>query len=74
MSDVIVIRVSKELKEEMRKININWSEYLREKIREKIRKERLKRIWSEIEELKKLIPPSPTRNFSVDAIREDREK
>ncbi|MGQ4892109.1 MAG: hypothetical protein ACP6IP_06430 [Candidatus Njordarchaeia archaeon] len=74
MSDVVVIRIPNELKKEMKKIKINWSEYLREKIRERIRKEKLKQIWDEIEELKKLIPPSPTKDFSTRSIREDRER
>ena len=74
MSDVFVIRIPKELKREMKKIKINWSEYLREKIKERIRRKRLKKIWGEIEELKKLIPPSPAKDFSVRSIREDRER
>ncbi len=74
MSDIITIRVSKELKEEMKKVNINWSQYLRDKIIERLRRERLKKLWSEIEELRKKIPPSPVRDFSVRSIREDRER
>jgi len=74
VSDVVVIRVPSELKEEMKKLNINWSQYLREKIEEKIRREKLKVLWSKIEEIKKKIPPSPDEDFSVKAIREDRER
>ena len=43
LSDIITIRVSKELKEEMKKVNINWSQYLRDKIIERLRRERLKK-------------------------------
>ncbi len=74
LSDLVVIRVPKKLKEEMKKININWSEYLRRQIEERIRKEKLKKLWKEIEEIKNKIPPSPTKDFSVKSIREDRER
>ncbi len=51
--DVIIsLRVPERLKEEMSKIEINWSEYLRKAIEDKICKERMKKIWSEIEDLK----------------------
>ncbi len=74
LSDLVVVRVPKHVKEKMKKLNINWSEYLRKKIEEKLEKERLKILWEEIEEIKKKIPPSPTKNFSVESIREDRER
>lgn len=51
--DVIIsLRVPERLKEEMGKIDVNWSEYLRKAIEDKIYKERMKKIWSEIEDLK----------------------
>jgi len=74
MSDTVVIRVPKKLKEEMKKININWSAYLRQQIERKIKREKLKKLWREIEEIKNRIPPSPIKDFSVKSIREDRER
>ncbi|RLI75049.1 hypothetical protein DRP05_15405 [Archaeoglobales archaeon] len=48
----ISIRVPNKLKEEMNKIKINWSEYLRIAIEEKIKEEKLKKLWVEIENIK----------------------
>ena len=51
--DVIIsLRVPERLKEEMSKVEVNWSEYLRKAIEDKISKEKMKKIWSEIEDLK----------------------
>ncbi|WP_290597588.1 MULTISPECIES: hypothetical protein [unclassified Archaeoglobus] len=51
--DVIIsFRIPEYLKSEMDKININWSEYLRKKIEEKLRLEEMRAILSEIEALK----------------------
>ncbi len=51
--DVIIsLRIPERLKEEMSKVDVNWSEYLRKAIEDKICKEKMKRIWSEIESLK----------------------
>lgn len=54
--DVIVsFRIPEYLKSEMEKIDINWSEFLREKVEEKIKLERMKNVWSEIEAIRDLI-------------------
>ena len=74
MSDIIAIRVPKELKEKMKRYKINWSEYIRSKIIERILIEEKKEIWAEIEKIIEKIPKSPEKNFCVKAIREDREK
>lgn len=75
MSETISIRVPKELKERMKRYNnVNWSEYLRGKIEEKLVLEGLKELSKKIEEAKRRIPPSPTPDFSTKAIREDRER
>ncbi len=51
--DVIIsLRIPRKLKEEMSKLNVNWSEYIREAIEYKISMEKMKRIWVEIENLK----------------------
>lgn len=48
----ISIRIPHNLKEEMGKIKINWSEYIRSAIEDKIREEKLKKLWKEIESVK----------------------
>jgi hypothetical protein len=37
MSEIIDIKISKDLKAEMAKFGVNWSEYVRESIDEKIK-------------------------------------
>jgi len=49
---VISIRIPKWLKEEMDRIDINWSEYIRDSIEKKVLTEELKKIWNQIETLK----------------------
>ncbi len=51
--DVIIsLRIPGRLKEEMSKVDVNWSEYLRKAIEDKISREKMRKIWSEIEDLK----------------------
>ncbi len=53
--DVIIsIRIPEWLKAEMEKTDINWSEYIRGKIEERIKLEKLSSILSAIEEIKKV--------------------
>ena len=49
---VISIRIPEWLKEEMESININWSEYIRSAIEERVNREKMRSIWREIEDLK----------------------
>lgn len=49
---VISIRIPKWLKEEMDRIDINWSEYIRDSIEKKVSIEELKKIWGQIETIK----------------------
>ncbi len=46
---IISLRIPAWLKYEMDKIDINWSEYIRQSIEEKIKLEKAKRVWREIE-------------------------
>jgi Arc/MetJ-type ribon-helix-helix transcriptional regulator len=41
---VITVRINEEIKKMMNKININWSEFIREAIRNKIEEERSKNL------------------------------
>ncbi|WP_456329584.1 hypothetical protein [Archaeoglobus sp.] len=51
----ISFRIPECLKSEMDKIDINWSEFLRRNLEEKIGLEKLKNVWSEIDTMKDLI-------------------
>ncbi len=50
---IISVRVPEWLKAEMDRTNVNWSEYIRSKIEERIRLEKVGEILSAIEELKR---------------------
>ena len=68
---VLTIRISKRLRERMKKVNINWSEEIRKFIERKIEKYELLGIIEEIRSRAK------KREVSVDSallIREDRER
>lgn len=51
--EVVSIRVPKDLKEEMSKLDLNWAEYLRGAIEERVRAERMLRACKEMDELRK---------------------
>lgn len=51
--EVISIRVPKDLKEEMSKLDLNWAEYLRGAIEERVRAETMLRACKEMDELRK---------------------
>ena len=71
MSDVVSIRVPKELKEKMRKYRIDWSREIREFIEERIRTLELLELLESIEERAKR---RRTRVDSAKLIREAREE
>ncbi len=71
MSDVVSIRVPKELKEKMRKYRIDWSREIREFIEERIRTLELLELLESIEEKAK---KRRTRVDSAELIREAREE
>jgi len=66
---LVTLRVPKELKERMRKSNINWSEELRRTIRSKLDADRKRRAERELEEL--LVDIKPGFD-SLEAIKEAR--
>jgi len=69
---VITVRVPKELKEEMMRVNVNWPEYIRKAIKEEIR--RIKRLEAS-KEIDRIREKTKYGLFdSVKSIREDREK
>jgi len=50
--EVISIRVPKELKEEMRRLDINWAEYIRNLIEEKVQLEKIRRACQNIDKIR----------------------
>jgi len=68
---VICIRVPKELKEEMKEININWSEYIRDLIRKKIREIKMMKASEKIDEIRAKTVQGKFN--AAKSIREDRD-
>ena len=73
MSSVVSVRVPWRLKKEMEKLkNVDWPALLKSAIEERLRREKLKAVWKDVEELRTKIPPSPEPDFSTNSIRQDR--
>jgi len=69
----VSVKVPDELRELMRKVNINWSEYLREVIEEKIRIEFAKEASKKLDEIRGRTHKISTEEV-VKWIRRDRER
>lgn len=69
--EVFSIRVPKELKEKMRRLDLDWSQYLRDVIKKRIKQEKIKQACQEMDELRK--KTAGAKFDSVKAIREARE-
>lgn len=65
------IRVSKEIKEQMKKIEIDWSQYIRDAIRNKIKEEKRRNAARSMDQIRE---KTEYGDFDAAAsIREDRE-
>jgi hypothetical protein len=69
----VTVKVPEELREQMRKVKIDWSEYLREAIREKVREEMAKEAAERLEAVRRRAKAVPTEVL-VAWQREDREQ
>ena len=69
----VSVKVPKEIRELMRKVDVNWSEYLREAIEIKIRVEMAKDATRRLDEIRERAGKVPTEEL-VRWIREDRER
>lgn len=69
----VTVKVSGELKEKMRRVKVNWSEYIRDAIQKKIEEQKLKVASVKIDEVRKRAKPVSTDEL-VSWIREDRER
>jgi predicted DNA-binding protein len=71
MSDVVSVRVPKELKKKMKKFNIDWSSEIRRFIEERVKELELLELIDEVEEKAK---KRKTRVDFVKLIKESREE
>ncbi len=73
MSSVVSVRVPERLKKEMEKLkDVDWPSLLKSAIEERLRREKLRTVWKDVEELRAKIPSSPEPDFSTRSIRQDR--
>ena len=70
---IITVRVPDELKLKMKQLNINWSEEIREFIRQRIDEEERRRKLKEALEILRQSKSSVERGFSAKVVREDRD-
>jgi hypothetical protein len=69
----VTVKVSGDLKEKMKRVKVNWSEFIRECIQRKVEEQRVKAASSKLDEVRKRAKPVSTDEL-VSWIREDREK
>ena len=69
----VSVKVPEELRELMRRVKVDWSEYLREVIKAKIKEELAKEAAEELDEIKGRARKVPTEVL-VRWLREEREK
>lgn len=69
----VTVKVSGELKEKMKRVKVNWSEYIRDAIQRKIEEQKVKAASAKIDEVRKRAKPVSTDEL-VSWIREERER
>ena len=70
---VVTVRVPRELKDEMKRIDINWSQYIRDSIQKKIDEQRVKDASDKLDRIRARTKPVSTEEL-LSWIREDRER
>jgi predicted DNA-binding protein len=69
----ISVKVPEEIKKLMKKVNVNWSEYLREVIESKIKMEIARDAARRLDEIRGRVKKVPIEEI-IQWIREDRER
>ncbi len=72
-TDQITVKVPHELKKNMKQVKINWSEYIRECVQNKIEEQKMRVASARLDEIRKHTKPTSTEEI-VAWIREDRER
>jgi hypothetical protein len=72
-SEVITIKVPKELKKQMKQLNINWSQYIRESIQQKVDQQKRKEAFLKLDQIRAKAK-QVSNDELVGWIREDRER
>ncbi len=72
-TDVITVKVPKKLKRDMKQVEINWSQYIRECVQKKIDEQKMRAASAKLDEIRKRAKPTSTEEV-IAWIREDRER
>ena len=74
MSDVIAVRVSKKLKDELQELNLDYAEEVRECLERMVKRKKLKQVMRHVDRFRNdLSKKAGVTTPSADIIREDRE-
>lgn len=69
----VSVKVPRELREKMKQVNVNWSEYLRKVIEAKVEEELAKKASKRLDEIRSRAGEIPAREI-VEWLRKDRER
>jgi uncharacterized protein YfeS len=71
-TSVITVKVPGELKKKMKQVKVNWSQYIRECVQNKIQQQDMVEASAMLDEIRKRTKPTSTADV-VSWIREDRD-
>ena len=72
-ANVVTVKVPRELKERMKRVKVNWSQFIRDSIQRKIEEQRMREASARLDEIRMRSKPVTTDEL-VSWIREDRER
>ena len=70
---VVTVRVPRELKDEMKRVDVNWSQYIRDSIQKKIDEQRIKDASDKLDQIRARTKPVSTEEL-LSWIREGRKR
>jgi hypothetical protein len=70
--NVITVKVPGELKKKMKQVKVNWSQYIRECVQNKIEQQDMMEASAKLDEIRRRTKPTSTEEI-VSWIREDRD-
>ena len=74
MSDVIAVRVSKKLKDELQELNLDYAEEVRDCLERIVKRKKLKQLMRQVDSSRnELYKKTGVTTSSADIVREDRE-
>jgi post-segregation antitoxin (ccd killing protein) len=71
--EVITVKVPSELKKQMKQVDVNWSQYIRECVQKKINEQKRRVASQRLDEIRKRSKPTSNEEI-VSWIRQDRER